>query len=117
MDRRMTARLRSGVIAMRPADVPADAPQPQPGETGWFSGDQLPVQIGVYRRLSLGGTTRFSFFDGAMWLWNCASISQALQASSREPSLVQTLPWCGLVAPPPQGYGPLHTDGQAGGAA
>jgi hypothetical protein len=113
----MTAPPRSGVIALHPADVPADAPPPLPGETGWVSGNQLPVQIGVYRRLSLGGTTRYSFFDGAMWLWNCASISQAVQASSNNPSLVQTLPWCGLVAPPPHGYAPLRADAMPGGGA
>jgi hypothetical protein len=113
----MTAPPRAGVIALHPADIPADAPAPLPGETAWFSGQQLPVQIGVYRRLSLAGTTRYSFFDGAMWLWNKASIDLAAQASSREPSLVQTLPWCGLVAPPPPGYGPMRADDTAGGAA
>lgn len=62
-----------GVIQLRCAVVPPDAPATDPGETPWYSGDQYPVQIGVYKRLSL----------------------------------VQSLPWCGLVNPAPGGYGPL----------
>lgn len=101
--------MSGGVIKLSRAGVPAEAPATEPAETPWISGMQTPVQIGVYRRLSLIGTTQFSYFDGAHWLWNKRHPDLAARVPSTEPSLIQTLPWCGLVAPPPQGYGPLAT--------
>ena len=52
--------MKPGAIIMRTAGVPGDAPAPLPGETPWFSGDQRPVQIGVYklRIPHLGGSKR-----------------------------------------------------------
>ena len=99
--------MSGGVITLRYAVVPPDAPATLLGETPWYSGDQLPVQIGVYKRLSLGAVVLFSFFDGAHWLWNCRTIDAAVRKPSTELSLVQTLPWCGLAQPAPQGYGPM----------
>lgn len=91
-------------------DIPAYAPPPKPGETAWIGGAVLPVQIGVYRRLSLAGLTNFSYFDGAHWLWTQQHPVAAVRMPSTQRSLSQLLPWCGLLAPPPQGYGPLRTD-------
>ena len=99
----------AGVIRLLTAGVPADAPKPRPGETEWFSGAQQPVQDGVYRRLSVAGTTVFSMFDNGVWLWNQPHPTSAVRVPSNEPSLVQNLPWCGLVAPAPGGYGPMPT--------
>jgi hypothetical protein len=99
----------SGVIKLLTTGVPADAPRPQPGETPWISGQQQPVQIGVYRRLTLSGSTIYSYFDGAHWLWNSATPALAVRVPSTDLSLVQTSPWAGLIAPPPQGYGPMPT--------
>lgn len=109
-----------GVIRHNAPDVPPDAPAPLRGETPWFSGTQVPVQIGVYKRLSLSGLVMFSFFDGDMWLWNHRDATRAAQAKPGEASLIQALPWCGLELPPPQGYGPIlgpDVDTDAGGAA
>ena len=105
-----------GVIRHNAPGVPPDAPAPLRGETAWFTGTQLPVQIGVYKRLSLSGLVLFSFFDGDMWLWNHRDATRAAQALPGEASLIQALPWCGLVLPPPQGYGPILGP-DAGGAA
>lgn len=99
--------MSAGIISMRYAVVPPDAPTTLLGETPWFSGDQLPVQIGVYKRLSLGAVVKYSFFDGAHWLWNCSNAAAAVRMPSTDLSIVQTLPWCGLVTPAPGGYGPL----------
>jgi hypothetical protein len=99
--------MNSGVIKLSQAGVPPDAPAAEIGETPWISGQQVPVQVGVYRRLSLSGSTQFSYFDGAHWLWNKRHPDLAVRVPSTEPSLIQTLPWCGLIAPPPQGYGPM----------
>ena len=87
-----------------------DAPATMPGETPWYSGELLPVQIGVYKRLSLGELVLYSYFDGTHWLWNCRTPQAAVRKPSTEPSLVQTLPWCGLASPPPSGYGLLRGD-------
>lgn len=107
---------RAAVIQHRPAmapqvqmrwhlsAVPADAPPPRRGETPWHPGHLMPVQPGVYRRLTVAGSTMFSFFTGGEWLWNHVSPTGAVRA--RLPSLVQTLPWCGLTEPPACGYGP-----------
>lgn len=92
-------------VRLAPA-VPDDAPAPRPGECTWLSGTTWPVQIGVYRRLTSSGCTMYSYFDGAFWLWNQPSVDRAVRVPSTEPSLVQTLPWCGLASPPPAGYGP-----------
>ena len=47
--------LMSGGAIKRIATVlPHDAPATMPGETPWYSGELLPVQIGVYKRLSVG---------------------------------------------------------------
>ena len=102
--------MKPGVIKLRSDSVPADAPLPAPGETPWFNGDQAPVQIGVYKRLSVAGLVMYSFFDGAHWLWMHRSPIAAARAPGADLSLCQTLPWCGLVAPPPQGYGPIPAD-------
>ena len=88
--------------------VPADAPRPLPGETPWISGLHAPVQIGVYRRLSSNGATTYSFWSGDGWLWNQPSPALASQVSDTELSLVQALPWAGLMTPPLQGYGPTR---------
>lgn len=102
--------MNGGVIKLTTDGVPADAPRPLPGETQWISGQQQPVQIGVYRRLTLAGNTRYSYFDGAHWLWNSGSPAQAVRVPSTDLSLIQTSPWAGLIAPPPQGYGPMPTN-------
>lgn len=102
--------MRQGVIVLRTDGVPADAPPPLWGETPWYNGYQLPVQIGVYKRLSVAGHAMYSLFDGAHWLWMHRSPLAAARVPSTDLSLCQTLPWCGLVAPPPQGYGPIPTD-------
>jgi hypothetical protein len=101
--------MSAGVIKLLTRGVPADAPKPKPGETEWYSGGQYPVQIGVYRRLSVAGTTVFSYFDGGHWLWNQPHPDRAVRVPSTEPSLVQNLPWCGLVIPARAGYGPMPT--------
>ena len=99
-----------GIIKLTaPGAIPADAPPPHWGECGWMPGSRFPVQIGVYRRLTMAGTTMYSFFDGGHWLWNQPSPDLAVRVPSTEPSLVQMLPWCGLNVPPPMGYGPLPT--------
>lgn len=103
-------------IKMRYADVPPDAPATLAGETPWFMGEQLPVQIGVYKRLSLGAVVMYSFFDGAHWLWNCKTADAAVRKPSSELSLVQTLPWCGMATPAREGYGPLHQQSYGGSA-
>lgn len=100
--------MSTGTITLMTAGLPADAPRPVPGETPWISGQQQPVQLGVYRRLSTSGATTYSFWDGARWRWNQATPALAVQVSATEPSLVQTLPWAGLITPPPQGYGPMR---------
>lgn len=100
--------MSGGIIQLRYAVVPPDAPATGPGETPWYSGDQVPVQIGVYKRLSLGAVVLFSYFDGAHWLWNCRTADAAARKPSTELSLVQTLPWCGMVNPARGGYGPLQ---------
>lgn len=89
--------------------VPADAPRPLPGETQWFSGLQRPARVGVYRRLTLIGTTPFSYFDGTNWLWNRASPALAAHVHGDDISLVQTSAWAGLAAPPANGSGPTPT--------
>ena len=101
--------MSAGVIRLTTPGVPADAPKPRPGETAWYSGQQYPVQIGVYRRLSVAGTTVFSYFDGDHWLWNQPHPNRAGRVPSNEPSLVQNLPWAGLVLPAASGYGPMPT--------
>lgn len=106
--------MSDGVINLRTTAVPADAPAPLPGETPWFSGEQQPVQIGVYKRLSVAGLVMYSLFNGEHWLWMHRSAAAAVRASSAEISLCQTLPWCGLKAPPPQGYGPIPSDSEGG---
>ena len=102
--------MKAGVIVLRSDSVPLDAPAPAQGETPWFDGDQLPVQIGVYKRLSMAGLVMYSLFDGAHWLWMHRSPIAAVRAPSSDLSLCQTLPWCGLLAPAPQGYGPIPAD-------
>ena len=100
-----------GAIKKRIAPVlPHDAPATMPGETPWYSGQLLPVQIGVYKRLSVGEVVLYSYFDGAHWFWNCRTshAAAAMRQRGTEFSLVQTLPWCGLASPPPSGYGPLR---------
>lgn len=99
----------SGGIYQHPlfAVVPPDAPATGLMETPWYSGDQLPVQIGIYKRLSLGAVVMFSYFDGAHWLANCRTFDAAIRKPSTDLSLVQTLPWCGLAMPAPSGYGPV----------
>lgn len=92
---------------MNAPDVPADAPATQLHETPWFSGLQHPVQIGVYKRLSLSNRPRYSFFDGKFWLWNHATAELAARSVDR--SLVQYAAWCGLASPHPAGYGPTAT--------
>lgn len=87
-----------GILKIAPA-VPADAPKPRPGETAWFAGNVLPARHGVYRRLSVAGYTLFSVWDGSYWRWNRNTVHLAAQDRTGEPSLVQTLPWCGLAAP------------------
>lgn len=100
----------SGLIRKIDASVPADAPPPRPGETPWFRGDVQPVQIGVYRRLSLAkNITVFSLFDGDQWWWSSDTPERAAEAGVT--SLVQNLPWCGLALPAPQGYGPVVKGG------
>lgn len=84
--------------------VPDCAPHSKPGETPWLTGAQKPVRIGVYRRLNSLGYTTYSYWDGRVWLWNKPTPEQAASAEGADYSLVQVLPWCGLVAPPPQGY-------------
>lgn len=106
--------MKPGVIMMHRPGVPADAPPPAPGETPWFSGDQQPVKIGVYKRLSMAGLVVYSMWDGDHWLRMHCSATGAVRASSSEPSLCQTLPWCGLLRPPAQGYGPLPGDSEGG---
>ena len=105
--------LVAGVLVVKLARVPDDAPATLRGETRWLSGDELPVQIGVYKRLSLGCMVMYSFFDGAHWLWNCRSADQAVRMPSSDLSIVQTLPWCGLLVPAEGGYGPIPTDALA----
>ena len=83
------------------------APATLPGETPWISGEVLPVQIGVYKRLSVGVMVMYSYWDGDHWLWNCHSAVQAVRESSCNPSLAQGLPWCGLLLPPGEGYGAM----------
>jgi len=107
----MVPAVSAGVIAMCVSQVPSNAPRPLAGETPWFTGDQQPVQPGVYKRLSVSGLVMYSLHDGDTWMWNHVSASRAAQAD--EPSLVQNLPWRGLVAPPPQGYGPVPNGGAA----
>jgi hypothetical protein len=102
--------MKPGAIIMRTTGVPDDAPAPLPGETPWYSGEQRPVQIGLYKRLSVAGPVMYSFFDGENWLWMHRSPTVAVRFGSQDISLCQTLPWCGLMAPPPQGYGPLPSD-------
>lgn len=89
------------------AVVPPDAPATGLHETPWYSGDQLPVQIGVYKRLSIGMEVMYSYFDGAHWLVNCRTFDAAMRKPSTHLCLVQTRPWCGLAMPAPGGYGPL----------
>lgn len=105
-----------GIIRHTHPGVPADAPATLPGETPWYPGTQQPVQIGVYKRLSLSGLVQYSLFDGGAWLWSHRDATRAAQAHARDVSLVQDLPWCGLVAPPPQGYGPIQSADQGGAA-
>lgn len=102
--------MRQGVIVIRTDGVPLDAPARELGETPWFNGDQLPVQIGVYKTLSVAGLVMYSLFNGAHWLWMHRSPIAAVRVPSTDLSLCQTLPWCGLVAPPPQGYGPIPAE-------
>ena len=106
--RTMARQPSAGVIRHTAPGVPLDAPAPLPGETPWFPGTQQPVQIGVYKRLSISGLVQFSLFDGGAWLWSHRDATRAAQARPDAVSLVQDLPWCGLVAPPPQGYGPMQ---------
>lgn len=102
--------MSAGILKLRFAGVPPDAPATLPGETPWYSGDDAPVQIGVYKRLSLGAVVLYSYFDGAHWLWNCRSPEAAVRKPSTELSLVQALPWCGLINPAREGYGPIPAD-------
>ena len=102
--------MSGGVFKLLCAVVPPDAPATMLGETPWYSGDLLPVQIGVYKRLSLGELVLYSFFDGAHWLWNCRTPHAAVRKPSTELSLVQTLPWCGLASPPLSVYEPLRSE-------
>lgn len=95
--------MSAGLIVMSSAAVPEHAPAPPAGETAWVRGDRLPVQIGVYKRLALAGVPVYSFFDGDAWHWNCSTPAEAVRAGRR--SLIQNLPWCGLVEPPDGGYG------------
>ena len=78
------------------------------GETPWFGGWLLPVMPGVYRRHMRGFLRSFySYFDGGFWMPDRYTVvGAAAMASHSFGSGYQTLPWCGLVAPPPQGYGP-----------
>jgi hypothetical protein len=98
----------AGVISVRlgarPA-VPKDAPPTLNGETPWYIGSAIPVQEGVYKRLSVASVVMYSLWADGCWHWNCVNPWQA--ASKAEPSLVQHLPWCGLLAPPAEGYGQL----------
>lgn len=106
--------MSAGAIVMHSRGVPADAPPPLTGETPWYGGDQLPVQIGLYKRLSVAGLVMYSFFNGEHWLWMHRSASVAVRFSGNDLSLCQTLPWRGLLQPPPQGYGPLLSDSEGG---
>lgn len=103
----------SAVLELRDASVPDHAPQPLPGETPWFRGDQEPMMPGVYKRLSLGRKVLFSYWDG-QWFWSAGSAAEAV--TKRDASLVQNLPWLGLQAPPPQGYGWMQLAAMKGGA-
>lgn len=109
-------RTPTGVIRHTTPGVPADAPATLRGETPWFSGAHKPVQPGLYKRLSFSGLVQYSFFDGGAWLWSHRDAGRAAQAPADAHSLVQDLPWCGLVAPPLQGYGPTPAAGQGGAA-
>lgn len=106
--RKMARQPSAGVIRHTAPGVPPDAPAPLPGETPWLPGTLRPVQIGVYKRLSLSGLVQFSLFDGGAWLWSHRDATRAAQMPTDAVSLVQDLPWCGLVAPPPQGYGTMQ---------
>ena len=98
-----------GVIQLNNPDVPADAPPPLAGESPWYSGQVLPVQVGVYKRLSVAGLVMYSYFDGAHWLWMHCSADVAVRAPSAEHSLCQTLPWRGLCAAPGHRCRPIPT--------
>ena len=91
-------------IRMRRAQVPEDAPPPLPGETPWYAGTQTPIQPGVYKRLSVAGTIMHSLWDSC-WHWNHVSAERAALATDE--TLCATLPWRGLLSPPPYGYGPV----------
>jgi hypothetical protein len=76
--------------------------------TPWFTGQQQPVQPGVYQRLNSLHEPVYSLWNGAQWLWSERTPARAATHPDHEPSLVQHLPWRGLLQPPMGGYGPAR---------
>ena len=66
-------------------------------ETGWYTGDQKPVRVGVYeRRSGFDGFIYYSWWNGNQWGINCYWAESA-QANNDNPSQFQNLPWRGLT--------------------
>jgi hypothetical protein len=62
--------------------------------TEWYTGDQKPVHIGVYKRYIENEGFRYSMWNGAAWLDWCGTVSSAYK--QRGKSRTQNAPWRGL---------------------
>jgi hypothetical protein len=67
--------------------------------TPWFSGDQKPVRVGVYRRNIFGkGIASYSYWNGKFWgLYSpMPDVASSLSWKNFR-SKVQNLPWRGVM--------------------
>ena len=66
-------------------------------ETGWYTGDQKPVRVGVYKRQPPHSpNVNFSWWNGRWWgIFSGTSIEAEL--CKHKASWFQNLPWCGLT--------------------
>ena len=79
-------------------------PAALPGHTPWLCGSTQPVQPGVYLRLYRRATAAslFCMFDDE---WFGGFYTAAEAGAWPHAALEQHRPWCGLLTPPPCGYG------------
>ena len=71
--------------------------------TGWYSGNQKPIRLGVYERyyqFGARGEIYFCYFDGFVWLVGAKLAMDAMNAAMNsyphDECAMQILPWRGL---------------------
>ena len=70
----------------------------KPKTTGWYSGDQKPVRVGVYQReYAPADPLWYCWWNGQAWGMGCPTPEQAEQCKHHI-SLAQSKPWRGVNA-------------------